>query len=105
MSTTLISLPPELVSSVLAKIEPRATLYNLARCSRQLYIFTLPILNCDVTIHELGERQSGQLHELASLLIRQPDLAKLVRNVTLHVVGLFRTEADVSKEIKDFKYF
>lgn len=108
MTLTLTSLPRELYSSVLAKIESRATLCNLARCSRQLYLLTIPHLYRDVTLRQipqLGEQHNRQLHNFASLLIRRPDLAELVRNITVHAVGLFKTEADVSKEIRGFKYF
>lgn len=108
MSTTLTSLPPELVNSVLAQIESRATLCNLAQYSHQLYLFTVPLLYRDVEIQKVprrGERQSTQLYELASLLIRQPDLAQLVPTVTVHAIRPFKTEADVSKETKGFEYF
>lgn len=87
MSISLNSLPPELVSLVVANIESRPTLCNLARCSSQLYLHTVPYLYHHVTIFENcreGEPHNGRLRTLASLLIRRSDLAALVRHFTLH---------------------
>lgn len=89
MSMPLTALPPELVSHVVANIESQPTLYNLARCSRQLYLCTIPHLYRHVTICEevrKEEPQTGKLKNLACLLIRRPNLAGLVRNLTYHTV-------------------
>lgn len=81
MFISLTSLPPEIVSCVIANIESQPTLCNLARCSRQLYLSTIPHLYRHVTIQEetrQGDQQNWQLRNLTSLLIRRPDLAELV---------------------------
>ncbi|MCJ1265879.1 hypothetical protein MMC22_005761 [Lobaria immixta] len=90
MSMSLTSLPSELLSCVVANIASRSTLCSLARCSRQLHFCTIPHLYRHVTIREKiprREQQDGRLKTLASLLIRRPDLAGLVRHFTLHVLG------------------
>ena len=86
---SLTSLPAELVSCVIANIESSLTLSNLARCSRQLYLCTIPHLYHHVTVQDEmkdGEEPNGKLRDLASLIVRRPDLAALVRHMTLHVV-------------------
>lgn len=88
MPVSLIDLPPELLTGVVANIESRATLYDLARSSRQLYLFTIPHLYQSITIQEKTLKGSGQLRQLTSLLIRRPDLARHVRYFTLHTVNL-----------------
>lgn len=107
MPPSLSTLPPEVFRCILARIEPptkcypefsdvaanikaQATLRNLAQCSRQFHIWTIPSLYHHVTIHEekrQDERQSSQLRSLASLLIQRPDLAGLVRNLTFKGVS------------------
>ena len=97
MSISLTSLPPELLSCIAANIaswhplrKPRPTLCNLARCSRQLHLCTIPHLYRHVDVLEIlrrGEQQDGRLRTLASLLIRRPDLAGHVRHFTLRVLG------------------
>lgn len=108
---SLTALPPELITYVVANIESLPTLCNLARCSRQLYLCTIPHLYHHVTVQEevpLEERQDGQLQNLASLLIRRQDLAGLVRQFTFHVVRLSRMgegssdESETFEEIKEF---
>ena len=78
MSISLTNLLPELLTRVVANVELQATLYNLARSSRQLYLFTIPHLYQHITIQEEGEQQNGQLRNLTSSLIRKSDLAGLV---------------------------
>ena len=90
MSTSLTSLPPELLSCVVANIASQSTLCSLARCSRQLHFYTIPHLYRHVTIRERiprREQQDGRLRAFASLLIRRPDFAGLVRHFMLHVFG------------------
>lgn len=90
MSNSLTDLPPELLIRVVANVESQASLNNLARSSRQLYLFTIPHLYQSITIQEItmeGQQQNRQLRNLTSLLIRKPDLAGLVRNFTLHTVN------------------
>ena len=94
MFACLTALPPELFSCVVANIASPPTLCNLARCSRQLYLCTIPHLYRHVTIHEKvvlpPERQNRRLKTLAVLLIRRPDLAGLVRHFTFCVAELSR---------------
>lgn len=83
---SLTTLPPELLSCVVAEIESRPNLCSLARCSRQFYLCTIPHLYHHVRVQEDirdQEQQNPQLRNLASLLIRRPDLAGLVRCLTL----------------------
>lgn len=89
MSNSLTDLPPELLTRILANVASQATLYNLARSSRDLYHFTIPHLYRSITIREktwAGEMWNENLHKLTSLLIRKPDLARHVRNFTLQTV-------------------
>lgn len=80
---SLITLPQELFSCVLANIESRHTLCSLARCSRQSYLYTIPHLYRHVTVWE--ERRDWEegnnmiLRNVSSLLLGRPDLAGLVR--------------------------
>lgn len=91
MSMSLTDLPPELVSCIVTNIASRPTLSNLARCSRQCNLLTIPHLYHCVVIREevrLGEHHDGQLRNLASLLMQKPDLAQHVRHFELHVEWL-----------------
>lgn len=81
----LTALPPELVNLVVTKIESESTLCNLARCSRQLYLCTTLHLYGDIEIQEDGKQQDERLVMLTTVLLRRPDLAKLVRRFTLDV--------------------
>ncbi|MCJ1269171.1 hypothetical protein MMC22_009060 [Lobaria immixta] len=89
MSMSLTSLPPELVSCVVANLAAQPdSLCDLARCSRQLYCYTVPHLYRHVTIQEsvgAGELRDEKLKNLAAVLLRRPDLAGHVRHFTLHV--------------------
>ena len=105
MSISLTNLPPELLTRIVANVESQATLYNLARSSRQLYFFTIPHLYQHITIQEEGEQQNGQLRNLTSLLIRKPDLAGLVRHFTLHTVNSEYACSDDSESSGDSEYF
>ena len=120
MPIALIDLPAELLTRVVANIESQATLYDLARSSRQLYLFTIPHLYQSITIQEKTLIRNGQLLNLTSLLIRKPDLAGLVRHFTLHTVTLecgyftptvssgeseYSEEPEGSEELKDSEDF
>lgn len=87
MSLYLADLPTELIDCVVANIESRPTLCNLARCSRRLYLCTVPYLYRHVTVKDesglLIEMPNTQLPQVASLLLSRPDLARLVRHFTL----------------------
>lgn len=85
MSRSLIALPPELISCVVVKIESQSSLCNLARCSRQLYLCVVPHIYRHVTINDEISMVDGQFRNIASLLIRRPDLAGFVREFALHV--------------------
>ena len=79
----LTSLPPEIISYVVANIPSRHTRCSLAQCSHQLYLCVVPHLYRNVSIYEdlrSGTLQIGPLRSLASLLIRRPDLVGLVRH-------------------------
>ena len=86
---SLTSLPPEIISCIVANIPSRHTRCSLARCSHQLYLCVVPHLYRNVSIYEdlcmyenfgSGMLPAGPLRPLASLLIRRPDLAGLVRH-------------------------
>lgn len=104
MSISLTDLPPELLTRVVTNIESQATLYNLARSSRQLYLFTIPHLYQSITIQEKSLAGNGQLRNLTSLLIRKPDLAGLVRHFTLHTVNLEYGNSHDSESSGDSEY-
>lgn len=80
-SISLTTLPPELFNYVAAGVESPSALANLAQSSRQISLQTIPHLYHHVTVHE-QENQRLRLPNLASLLIRRPELAGLVRNFT-----------------------
>ncbi|MCJ1469352.1 hypothetical protein MMC07_007985 [Pseudocyphellaria aurata] len=101
MSMPLAAVPPELLSGVIANIDSKPTLCNLSRCSRRLYLCTVPHLYHHVTLREeiRHEEQPGrQLRQMASVLIQRPELARLVRNFTLHVV-----RSEESAELASFE--
>lgn len=84
---SLTTLLPELFSCVVTNVESKSTLCQLAQCSRQFYIWTIPHLYHHVKIqdYEINEGYpERQLRNLAFLLIRRPDLARLVRNFSFH---------------------
>lgn len=108
MSLSLTSLPPELFSCIVASIELKRTLCNLARCSRQVYLYTIPHLYRHVAIQEfatLKSLQNGQLRNFASLVLRRPDLAVLVRIFKLHVIPPSEVEYLSSENSEDSEYF
>ncbi|MCJ1426541.1 hypothetical protein MMC29_004444, partial [Sticta canariensis] len=82
-----LNLPPELISCFAANID---TVYNLAQCSRQLYLCTIPLLYRHVTVPAgidfIKPRLHRQLETFASLVLRRPDLARLVRSLTLQLL-------------------
>lgn len=111
---SLAACPPEIVSCVLANLQSPPTLCNLARCSRQLYLYVIPHLYRHIRIEEgvrEEELRNGKLRKLASLLIRRPDLARLVRHFTLHKARPSHERAESSQgsdyseasEYEDFK--
>ena len=105
MSLSVISLlPPEILGCVVANIASLPTLCNLARCSHQLYLCATAHLYHHVTIQEEirhGKHRKGELQSLASLLIRRPDLAGLVRHFTLHVTRFPRLSVEDSNEYEE----
>lgn len=106
----------------MANIELQSTLYNLAQCSRQLHLCTIPYLYHHVRIREdvpeklptsisyekmREEQRNKRLRHLASVLLRRPDLAGLVGCFTLHDIKQKRGESNDSdssecyEELKD----
>ena len=85
MTTSLTDLPTELLSLVVTKIASKSTLCSLAGCSHRLYLCTVPHLYGHITIREDGEQQDERLVMLTTSLLRRPDLAKLIRQFSLHV--------------------
>lgn len=96
---SLTTLPLEVFNFVIANITPqdkggggdggwnemeKLDLRNLAQCSRQCYLWTMPHLYRHVTVHEKTMQQYGRLRNLASFLFQRPDLARIVRSFTLH---------------------
>ncbi|MCJ1470253.1 hypothetical protein MMC07_008898 [Pseudocyphellaria aurata] len=79
---SLGTLSPELLSCVLANIESKHTLYNLAQCSRQLYFGATPHLYRRIVVCAGLGNDDGKLRDLALTLIRRQDLARLVRHFT-----------------------
>ena len=75
---SLAILPPGLVSDVVANSTSQSTLYNLAQCSRQLSLCMKPHLYRRISTLEERGQQNERLRSLASVLIRRPDLARLV---------------------------
>ncbi|MCJ1267795.1 hypothetical protein MMC22_007681 [Lobaria immixta] len=51
-----------------------------------------------------GEEPNGKLRDLASLLVRRPNLAALVRHLTLHVVRPSRLREASSEDSEDSEY-
>ena len=97
MSLLLTSLPPELINGIVANIESPATLCNLARCSCQLNLCTIPHIYRSVLLYEDIRRRrypKGQLRKFASMLLQRPDLAGHFRIFELHVAG--------ARELGDF---
>ena len=104
---SLDTLPPEITGFVVANLASQPTsLRHLTRCSRQLYHCAVPHLYRHVTIQEVirkGEQQEGQLKKLASLLIRRPDLAGLVRHFTVRIRRTPPPEAEYCEAEKDVR--
>ena len=108
ISTSLATLPPELVNCVVANIESQSTLYNLVQCSRQFYACTIPHLYRHVKIQEeIGLRRemrhNGPLRKLASTIVRSPSLAGLVQCFSLCISdprGIWVS----SEESEDFEF-
>ena len=98
MSTSLTALPAELLRCIVTNIPSYRTLRNLARCSRQLYLCTIPSLYHHITIRQRTRQHNGPLFKLASLLIRRPDLARLVRHIDLEFGGPLPSERTASLE-------
>lgn len=104
MPMSLTTHPPELLRCILAKIGPPGNLCNLAQCSRQLYLSTIPHLYHDVTIKEEivnGQRSSQQLQKFAILLLQRPDLAKHVRAFTVNDVSYYPSEEEEDSESEE----
>lgn len=108
VSMSLTTLPPELFSCIVANIESQLTLGQLAQCSRQLYLCVIPHLYRRVTIHEgrsSSELRDTKLRALGSLLLRRPDLAKLVRYFTLYGLPESFDPSDQPEESREFGEF
>ncbi|MCJ1271633.1 hypothetical protein MMC22_011537 [Lobaria immixta] len=101
------TLPPEITGFVVANLASQPTsLRHLTRCSRTLYHCAVPHLYRHVTIQEVirkGEQQDGQLKKLASLLIRRPDLAGLVRHFTVRIRRTSPPEAEYCEAETDVR--
>ena len=100
----LTALPPELLNYVITNITSKPTLYNLTRCSHQLYLYIVPHLLRHVTIQEdirLGKERIGELENFASSIIRKPDLASLVRSFTLHVAQPPSSRVKYTEELEE----
>ncbi|MCJ1467715.1 hypothetical protein MMC07_006340 [Pseudocyphellaria aurata] len=96
---SLANLPLELFFHVGDNIDSQPALCNLAQCSRQFYRCLMPCLYHHVTIHEKtreNELQGKQLEKFASLMIQRPDLARLVRSFTVHVIPVDDDDASLS---------
>lgn len=89
---SLTTLPPELFSCIAAHIKSRPALCNLARCSRQFYLCTIPHLYHHVAIKQ--KEHDDKLRNLASVLIRRPDLAGLVRSFDYYEDGIHSFQCD-----------
>lgn len=83
---SLATLPPEIFNCVVANIESKNHLCNLARCSRQLNLCTMPHLYRHIAMQAGIEQHKEKLQTLASTLIQKPDHAKLVESFTLLVI-------------------
>ncbi|MCJ1352422.1 MAG: hypothetical protein MMC33_002406 [Icmadophila ericetorum] len=87
MAKSMSVLPPEILQAVIACIEDRPTLCNLARCSHYFYQVTVPFLYEHVDLHDHeggnGEHSFKYLRPLTSLLLQRADLAYLVRHLTM----------------------
>ncbi|MCJ1461951.1 hypothetical protein MMC07_000551 [Pseudocyphellaria aurata] len=99
MPLTFIDLPPEIIDCVLINITSVSTLCNLARCSQKLHRCTIPHLYRHI---ELEEEISSRIlyHSHIEFLASRPDLAGLVRSLTLHVVNPSSTRPKHIDELK-----
>lgn len=115
---SLTTLPLEVFNFVIANITPqdkgrggdgrrneteRLDLRNLAQCSRQCYLWTVPHLYSHVIVHEKTKEQYGRLRNLASLLSQRPDLAQIVRAFTLHARNdlHYKLHAESDEDLED----
>ena len=85
-TASLTALPTELLSLIASKIASKSTLCHLARCSRQLHLSTIPHLYRRIKLQEDEEQRDKKLIMLTASLLRRPDLARLVRQFSLHVL-------------------
>ncbi|MCJ1398489.1 hypothetical protein MMC11_001689 [Xylographa trunciseda] len=86
MPQSLSSLPAEIVRGIVSAVDSNATLSNLARTSHALYDITIPFLYEHVDLYDQAFGMGSQFTELrplASLLLRRPDLARLVHHFTM----------------------
>lgn len=81
---SLTTLPPELFGCVVANVESKSTLCQLARCSRWVHLYTIPHLYHDVTIEEELRVEKGRLRRFARTLLQRPHLAGIVRHFKFH---------------------
>lgn len=74
----------------MANTESQSTLHKLAQCSHQLFLCTIPYLYHHLTVQEeikALEQPTGELRNLATLLLRRSDLARLIRHFTFRLLG------------------
>lgn len=107
MPPSLTTLPPELFSCVAANVESQSTLCHLARCSRQVYLSTIPHHRHVTILEHIGqawqeeqqEEKRRQLHKFATLLVRRRDLAGFVRSFTLHIISPWMVKYNADKTL------
>ena len=79
-------LPREVITYIIANVDSRSTLTNLALCSHNFYAISVPKLYNHIELYEgpndWGSYGTRHLRSLTSLLLRRPDLARFVRHFT-----------------------
>ena len=87
MSYSMGSLPAEIVRSIVSQIDSNDTLCNVARTCHALYDISIPFLYDHIALYDqeggTGCHEFEELRPLASLLLRRPDLARLVHHFTM----------------------
>jgi len=81
------AIPPEILFRILDFVESKSTLINWTLCSSQFYETGVPYLYRHIELYDDEDGQAlygfPHLRSLASLLLRRPDLARLVRHFTM----------------------
>ena len=89
INLSLSHLPPEILSCIVANVQSKSALLNLALCSHGFYTNVIQHLYKHIEVCDLfpeGVERHPQfqpLQNLASLLLRRPDLAQHVRSWTM----------------------